>query len=92
MDGALTLRVGKSLADKALRPTAARQLPEPRDLMVHCAQEMNHLAGFLPALYDSFSDTCPPASDRKLPRDAGVSRTDTVARRRNPGTRRSVEL
>jgi hypothetical protein len=44
------------LADKALRPIAARQLPDPRDLVVHCAQEMNHLAGFLPALYDSFSD------------------------------------
>ena len=58
MDGRrVTLRVGKSLADRALRPIAARQLPDPRDLMVHCAQEMNHLAGFLAALYDSFSDT-----------------------------------
>ena len=26
---------------------------DPRDLMVHCAQEMNHLAGFLPELYDA---------------------------------------
>jgi hypothetical protein len=25
-----------------------------RNLMVHCAQEMNHLAGFLPALYEEF--------------------------------------
>ena len=58
MDGRrVTLRVGKSLADRALRLIAARQLPDPRDLMVHCAQEMNHLAGFLPTLYDSFSDT-----------------------------------
>jgi hypothetical protein len=25
-----------------------------RDLLVHCAQEMNHLAAFLPALYEQF--------------------------------------
>jgi len=57
MDGRRpTLRVGKSLADRALRPVAARQLPDPRDLMVHCAQEMNHLAGFLPAVYAQFGD------------------------------------
>jgi hypothetical protein len=31
-----------------------RQLPDPRDLLVHCAQEMNHLAGFLPALHECF--------------------------------------
>jgi hypothetical protein len=24
------------------------------DLLVHCAQEMNHLAGFLPELYEAF--------------------------------------
>ena len=53
----VALRAGKSLADRALRPFAARQLPDPRDLMVHCAQEMNHLAGFLPALYDRFGGT-----------------------------------
>jgi len=58
--------------------------------MVHCAQEMNHLAGFLPALYDSFSDTWPPASDRELPRDAGVSRTDTVARGRGLAAHRAA--
>jgi len=50
----VALRAGKSLADRVLRPFAARQLPDPRDLMVHCAQEMNHLASFLPALYESF--------------------------------------
>jgi hypothetical protein len=44
------------LTDAAIRPIAARQLPDPRDLIVHCAQEMNHLAGFLAALYDRFSD------------------------------------
>ncbi len=54
--GHVALRAGKSLVDRALRPVAARQLPDPRDLMVHCAQEMNHLAGFLPALYGRFGD------------------------------------
>jgi DAPG hydrolase-like protein len=52
----VALRTGKSLADRALRPLAARQLPDPRDLMVHCAQEMNHLAGFLPALFSRFAN------------------------------------
>jgi hypothetical protein len=51
----VSLRSGKSLADRALRPVVARQLPDPRDLMVHCAQEMNHLAGFLPELYARFN-------------------------------------
>lgn len=45
------VRRGIRLADRAVRPIAAHQLPDPRDLMVHCAQEMNHLAGFLPALH-----------------------------------------
>ena len=27
-----------------------------RNLLVHCAQEMNHLAGFLPELYEAFGD------------------------------------
>jgi hypothetical protein len=27
-----------------------------RDLLVHCAQEMNHLAGFLPELYEAFGN------------------------------------
>lgn len=49
------LRSGKSLADKVIKLGAARQLPDPRDLLVHCAQEMNHLAGFLPELYAQFS-------------------------------------
>jgi hypothetical protein len=44
------------LADKALRPMAARQLPDPRDLIVDCAQEMDHLADLLPALYGRFGD------------------------------------
>lgn len=45
------------MVDRTLRPFAARQLPDPRDLLVHCAQEMNHLAGFLPELYDRFGNT-----------------------------------
>lgn len=48
------VRHGNLLANTVVRPVAARQLPDPRDLMVHCAQEMNHLAGFLPALYAKF--------------------------------------
>lgn len=50
----LALRAGTArtmLADMALRPIAARQLPDPGDLLVHCTQEMNHLTGFLPELY-----------------------------------------
>ena len=39
---------GIRLADKVVRPVAARMLPDPRDLLVHCAQEMNHLAGSCP--------------------------------------------
>jgi hypothetical protein len=30
-------------------------LPDPRDLMVHCAQEMNHLAAFLPDLHGALA-------------------------------------
>jgi len=33
---------------------AARPLPDPRDLLVHCAKEMNHPAGFLPELHAGF--------------------------------------
>ncbi|WP_086008406.1 DAPG hydrolase family protein [Mycolicibacterium vanbaalenii] len=48
------IRHGNLLANTVIRPVAARQLPDPRDLLVHCAQEMNHLAGFLPALHARF--------------------------------------
>ena len=51
----VSLRSGKSLADRALKVVAERQLPDARDLMVHCAQEMNHLAGFLPELYSELA-------------------------------------
>ncbi|OAN36097.1 DAPG hydrolase family protein [Mycolicibacterium iranicum] len=48
------VRHGNLFANTVVRPVAARQLPDPRDLLVHCAQEMNHLAGFLPALHARF--------------------------------------
>ena len=48
------VRHGNLLADSLVRPVAARQLPDPRDLLVHCAREMNHLAGFLPELHARF--------------------------------------
>ena len=51
----VAVRGGFRLADHVVRPLAGRQLPEPRDLMVHCAQEMNHLAGFLPDLHAQFA-------------------------------------
>jgi hypothetical protein len=52
----VAVRKGNRLTDAAIRAIAARQLPDPRDLMVHCAQEMNHLVGFLPAQYDRCCD------------------------------------
>ncbi|AQT78152.1 hypothetical protein B1R94_01225 [Mycolicibacterium litorale] len=51
------VRRGNRLADSVIRPIAAHQLPDPRDLLVHCAQEMNHLAAFLPALHAEFADS-----------------------------------
>jgi hypothetical protein len=51
----VAVRGGNRVADRVARPVAARQLPDPRDLMVHCAQEMSHLAGFLPAIHAKFA-------------------------------------
>jgi hypothetical protein len=48
----IAVRQGNRLADRVIRPIAAQQLPDPRDLLVHCAQEMNHLAGFLPQIHE----------------------------------------
>ncbi len=53
----VAVRKGNRLTDAAIRPVADRQLPAARDLMVHCAQEMNHLAGFQPALYGALGPT-----------------------------------
>lgn len=48
------------VASRAVRPIAARVLgnaeANARNLMVHCAQEMNHLAAFLPELHQAFMD------------------------------------
>ncbi|ORB82532.1 hypothetical protein B1987_00045 [Mycobacterium kansasii] len=54
----IEVRKAPGVASKAVRPIAARVLGNPaataRNLLVHCAQEMNHLAGFLPQLYERF--------------------------------------
>lgn len=50
------VRGAKPLLGRIVRPVAGRMLgtsiSSARDLMVHCAQEMNHLAALLPALYE----------------------------------------
>jgi hypothetical protein len=61
MGGAhIAVRGAPGIASRAVRPIAARILGTPennaRNLLVHCAQEMNHLAGFLPQLYAAFGD------------------------------------
>lgn len=58
----VAVRRGFGITDRAVAPVAARQLPDPRDLLVHCAQEMNHLAAFLPQLYARMTQTDPPLS------------------------------
>jgi hypothetical protein len=56
----IAVRNAPGVASRAVRPIAARILGKPetsaRNLLVHCAQEMNHLAGFLPELYAAFGD------------------------------------
>ncbi len=56
----IAVRKAPGVASKAVRPIASRILGDPvaggRNLLVHCAQEMNHLAGFLPELYTAFGD------------------------------------
>lgn len=48
----------KSLRNRALGSGLVRRLASPpnmaRDLLVHCAMEMNHLAGFLPELHAEY--------------------------------------
>lgn len=61
MGGAhVAVRKAPGIASRAVRPIAARILGAPestaRNLLVHCAQEMNHLASFLPELYAAFGD------------------------------------
>jgi hypothetical protein len=56
----IAVRKAPGVASRAVRPIASRALgtseATARNLLVHCAQEMNHLAGFLPELYDNFGD------------------------------------
>jgi hypothetical protein len=56
----IAVRGGPGLVSRFVRPVASRVVDisaaTARDLMVHCAQEMNHLAGFLPNLYTEFRD------------------------------------
>lgn len=56
----IAVRNAPGVASRAVRPIASRMLGNPeasgRNLLVHCAQEMNHLAGFLPELYAAFGD------------------------------------
>ena len=56
----IAVRNAPGVASRAVRPLASRVLgnaeTSARNLLVHCAQEMNHLAGFLPELYDAFGD------------------------------------
>jgi hypothetical protein len=54
--GGRHVAVRNGLIDAVVRPVAARMLPDPRDLLVHCAQDMNHLVGFLPALFSRFAN------------------------------------
>jgi hypothetical protein len=52
---------GSGLGGRLARSLARRfvRLPEeqPHDLLIHCAQEMNHLAAILPELYAAFGPT-----------------------------------
>ncbi len=41
-------------AGRAMRPLSKHLLPNPAELLAHNAQEMAHLAGFLPALHAEF--------------------------------------
>lgn len=54
------VRSAPAVANRVARPVVSRIIGATEDyarnLMVHCAQEMNHLAGFLPALYEQFGD------------------------------------
>lgn len=56
----IAVRGGPGVVSRLVRPVASQVVEvsaaTARDLMVHCAQEMNHLAGFLPDLYAEFRD------------------------------------
>ncbi|WP_371328066.1 DAPG hydrolase family protein [Mycobacterium sp. 1423905.2] len=56
----IAVRNAPNVASKAVRPIAAKVLgvseATARNLLVHCAQEMNHLAGFLAQLYELYGN------------------------------------
>jgi len=56
----IAVRSGPAVASRLVRPVASRVVDispaTARDLMVHCAQEMNHLAAFLPDIFAEFRD------------------------------------
>ncbi len=45
-----------SAASKFLQTVIPAQKQKAKDLLIHCAEEMNHLAGFLPEIYEEFRD------------------------------------
>lgn len=56
---AATLRAGgplRGIATRAVRLVATPGLAMARDLLVHCAEEMGHLASFLPRLHEELRD------------------------------------
>ncbi|MET2800491.1 DAPG hydrolase family protein, partial [Mycobacterium tuberculosis] len=56
----IAVRKAPEVASKAVRPIASKLIgvseSTARNLLVYCAQEMNHLAGFLADLWESFGD------------------------------------
>lgn len=50
------MRRDNRLADSVIRRIVGYQLPDPRDLLVRSAQEMNRLAGFLSKVFAEFAD------------------------------------
>ena len=56
----IAVRDAPGVASRAVRPIASRVLGTPaataRNLLVHCAREMNHLAAFLPDVRATFGD------------------------------------
>ena len=56
----IAVRNAPGVASRVVRPIASRVLGSSeataRNLLVHCAQEMNHLAGFLPELHEAFDN------------------------------------
>jgi hypothetical protein len=46
--------IGKPLERIAARLSGQEMAAQAPDLLVHCAQEMNHLAAILPEIYETF--------------------------------------